>query len=72
MADVRQERISRRAHEIWEREGRREGSHRMHWERATAEIDAEDGRVERLEANLSEGEAAAPTPGTADNLYPSR
>ncbi|MDX8466062.1 DUF2934 domain-containing protein [Mesorhizobium sp. VK23B] len=39
MTDDRQERIRRRAHEIWERAGRPEGAHMEHWDQATAEID---------------------------------
>ncbi|MGO4637083.1 DUF2934 domain-containing protein [Mesorhizobium sp. 2RAF45] len=36
-----------RAYEIWEREGRRHGSHEQHWHRAATEIDGEeaDGAV---------------------------
>ncbi|RWB20655.1 DUF2934 domain-containing protein [Mesorhizobium sp.] len=41
MTDDRQERIRRRAHEIWEQAGRPEGAHMEHWDRAAAEIDAE-------------------------------
>lgn len=36
------DRISRRAHEIWEREGQPHGRHDEHWVRAQAEIEAED------------------------------
>ncbi|MDX8483202.1 DUF2934 domain-containing protein [Mesorhizobium sp. VK24D] len=39
MTDDRQERIRRRAHEIWEQAGRPEGAHMQHWDQATAEID---------------------------------
>ncbi|RWL95836.1 MAG: DUF2934 domain-containing protein [Mesorhizobium sp.] len=39
MTDDRQERIRRRAHEIWEQAGRPEGAHMEHWDQATAEID---------------------------------
>ena len=42
--------IRRRAHEIWEREGRPEGRHAEHWARARREI---------------EGEGAAPQGGVA-------
>jgi DUF2934 family protein len=38
-----QERIRRRAHEIWEREGRPEGRHEEHWARASREVEAEGG-----------------------------
>jgi len=36
------DRISRRAHEIWEREGQPHGRHDEHWARAQVEIEAED------------------------------
>jgi len=41
MDENRDERIRRRAHEIWEREGRPEGRHDEHWSQAAAEIDSE-------------------------------
>ena len=40
MTDDRHERIRQRAHEIWEQAGRPEGAHMVHWDQATAEIDA--------------------------------
>jgi hypothetical protein len=36
-----QDRIRRRAHEIWQREGRPEGRHEEHWARASREVGAE-------------------------------
>ncbi|SMH45175.1 DUF2934 domain-containing protein [Azospirillum agricola] len=50
-----QERISRRAHEIWEREGHPDGRHDEHWAQAEAEIRAEDG------AGTSGGAAGKPS-----------
>ena len=38
-----EERIRRRAHEIWEREGRPEGRRGEHWARARREVEAEEG-----------------------------
>lgn len=46
MHDDKEDRIRRRAHEIWEAEGRPEGRHEAHWEQARAEIEASD-RPER-------------------------
>jgi hypothetical protein len=40
VTDDRQDRIRRRAHEIWEQAGRPEGAHQEHWEKATADIDS--------------------------------
>jgi len=37
----REERIRRRAHEIWEREGKPHGRDGEHWRQAASEIDAE-------------------------------
>ena len=42
MQDVRETLIRDRAHAIWEEEGQPEGRDREHWERAAAEIDAEE------------------------------
>jgi hypothetical protein len=39
----REERIRRRAYEIWEREGRPEGRESEHWYRAAGELDAAAG-----------------------------
>ena len=51
--DDRNERIRKRAHEIWEEEGRPEGREYSHWLRARTEIDAEDAeRPERTESPL--------------------
>ncbi|MEY4983362.1 MAG: hypothetical protein RIR62_1628 [Pseudomonadota bacterium] len=37
------DRIRKRAHELWEREGRPEGRHEAHWQQAMQEITAADG-----------------------------
>jgi len=39
MAREREERIRRRAHEIWDSEGRPHGRDKEHWHRASQEID---------------------------------
>ncbi len=46
MHDSREDRIRHRAHEIWEREGRPEGQHELHWAQACAEIEAEERTAE--------------------------
>ncbi len=59
-----EERIRRRAQEIWEREGRPEGCHEEHWARARREVEAEEGGLPRGAA----GSDASPTdtaPGSA-------
>ncbi|WP_342643669.1 DUF2934 domain-containing protein [Rhodoligotrophos ferricapiens] len=42
MMGDREQRIRERAHQIWEQEGRPEGRHDEHWERAARAIDEED------------------------------
>jgi hypothetical protein len=43
MNDNREEEIRRRAHQIWEDEGRPEGKDAEHWERARREAGANEG-----------------------------
>jgi hypothetical protein len=40
--DERDERIRRRAYEIWEKDGKRHGDHERHWHEAADEIDREN------------------------------
>lgn len=42
MATDREDRIKRRAYELWEAEGRPEGRQAEHWEQAAREIEAEN------------------------------
>ena len=37
----REDRVRERAHRLWEEEGRPEGRHHQHWQRACNEVDAE-------------------------------
>lgn len=54
-----EERVRRRAYEIWEREGRPEGRHEEHWRRAVTEIaSGKDGKTS----------AATPVPGPGSGL----
>ncbi|WP_236025170.1 DUF2934 domain-containing protein [Arenibaculum pallidiluteum] len=57
----REERVRRRAYEIWEREGRPDGRHDEHWVRALAEIVDEDMAAGRLVTDALDT-AAAPRP----------
>jgi hypothetical protein len=43
----REERIRRRAHEIWEREGYPEGRQQEHWHQAVQEVESESSEAER-------------------------
>ncbi|MER9405283.1 DUF2934 domain-containing protein [Mesorhizobium caraganae] len=45
MSEDRNERIRRRAYEIWQREGAAHGEHERHWHQASAEIDREDNEL---------------------------
>lgn len=54
-----QDRIARRAHELWDRQGRPEGRSVEHWAQACREIEAEDRA-----ASASGAPDASPTPTT--------
>ena len=55
-AKDRESRIRRRAHELWEQEGRPEGQADSHWARAAQDLDREDADIQR-------GAAAGEKPG---------
>lgn len=42
MEDTKEDRIRKRAHQIWEDAGQPEGQHEAHWAQAIADIEAED------------------------------
>ena len=42
----REAKIRRRAHELWEQEGRPEGRADAHWERAAQDLDREDADIQ--------------------------
>ena len=67
MTDDRQERIRKRAHAIWESNGRPHGSDREHWEQATREIDALDASAKAKKPAAAKPAAAkaAPKPKVA-------
>ncbi|SDF19751.1 DUF2934 domain-containing protein [Limimaricola pyoseonensis] len=54
-AEDRDERIRRRAYELWQREGAPEGRDQAHWHEAVAQIDAEDA----AQSGVAPGTAAA-------------
>lgn len=55
MTDDLENRIRRRAYQIWEREGRPEGRESDHWELASEEIAIEDNHRQALKPNPSGG-----------------
>lgn len=58
MSAEKHERIRKRAHAIWESEGRPEGAHERHWAMASAAIDEEDGHPP-IETTTGAGPALA-------------
>jgi hypothetical protein len=67
MSGNRDERIRERAHAIWDREGRPEGSAHTHWSQAESEIDAEDraGASKPAAKKAAVKKAAAKKPAAA-------
>lgn len=63
MGHGRDDEIRRRAHELWEQEGRPHGKDSEHWERARREI--EDGVAAPLEKKRRAPAKAAAKPGPA-------
>lgn len=64
----REQKIHERAHALWEQEGRPEGRHLDHWERARKEIDERsesDGALSNTE------ESPEASVGAATGLHPS-
>ena len=64
MDSDKEARIRERAYEIWAREGRPDGKDEEHWQRATAEIEAESGAVADRAAAGSKPQAERPSPAT--------
>jgi len=58
MAEDLESRIRRRAHEIWEHEGRPEGRSEAHWELASEEIAIQDNYRDTLKPNPAGGPEA--------------
>ncbi|NJO55234.1 MAG: DUF2934 domain-containing protein [Rhodospirillales bacterium] len=56
--------IVERAHAIWEREGRPEGQAEEHWQRAVAELQAEE--AERIKAEEAAAKAKAEAAAKAE------
>jgi Protein of unknown function (DUF2934) len=63
----RQERISRRAYELWEQEGRPEGRSEEFWARAQAEIEGPGTGTAPTDAGPGD-EAAPGTPGAGEDV----
>ena len=65
MDQDREERVRMRAYEIWEREGRQEGSHEAHWQQAEQEELRDENPGEREQEEDSSSQAAAGEQGGA-------
>ncbi len=61
MTGERDEQIRKRAHAIWEKEGRPSGSHDRHWQQAESEI----AKAEKKPAKAAAKVKAAKAPKTA-------
>ena len=78
MNDDRNERVRRRAYEIWEERGRPEGSHAEHWEQAERELsndrndDPVEGSRETVERELSRQEEGTAEDNGKDPVPPMR
>ena len=64
MDEARRQRLSERAHAVWEREGRPEGQAERHWATAEEELRAEEQEQGQAGAADAEGTAAASTAAT--------
>jgi Protein of unknown function (DUF2934) len=53
----REKRIEQRAYEIWESEGRPDGRHSDHWQRAESEVAREEGRAAQSVTPAPQAEA---------------
>lgn len=54
--DEREERLRKRAHQLWEEEGRPDGRAEMHWVQAREIVALEEGHPEPIEALANLGE----------------
>ena len=54
-----EKRVQQRAYELWEKAGRPDGQHNVHWNEALREIEAEDSKPRRSE---DPDDNATPTP----------
>lgn len=62
--------IRKRAHEIWEGEGRPHGRHEEHWRRAADEVAREVERLKTDHVPEPEGSEGAPAPRRARKAAP--
>lgn len=64
MTDERHEKISRRAYELWEKDGGGHGRHDDHWHQAASEHDAEGSSAANALPEEPADSPASPTPMT--------
>jgi hypothetical protein len=70
MASGRDDEIRKRAHEIWENEGRPEGREKDHWERAEREVAASAGAKPPAAKKSAGSDAKAAAPKKASATKP--
>ncbi|CAO3427137.1 DUF2934 domain-containing protein [Azospirillum argentinense] len=71
----RAERVRRRAHDIWERDGRPDGRHDEHWAQAEAEVDDEiraERQSEETESSASDASPKRRSKPTAAKTVPAK
>ncbi|MFA6156888.1 DUF2934 domain-containing protein [Mesorhizobium sp.] len=60
MTDDRQERIRKRAHQIWQEEGQPAGQHERHWRQAAEDVDRDSaGKPSKAKKAPAAGKAKA-------------
>ena len=65
MTGNRDEQIRKRAHAIWEAEGRPSGAHDRHWQQAEREVDMGAGKPAKAAKAAAKPAKAAAKPATA-------
>ena len=70
MEQDREQNIRMRAYEIWEREGRKEGGHEVHWHQAERELRDEQSGSDHLDETADDAGAATPAADAAGGAGP--
>ncbi|RVK21825.1 DUF2934 domain-containing protein [Sinorhizobium medicae] len=66
----REERIRERAYDIWEREGRRDGDHERHWEKAEAELRKDESGIDSSGRSSRPSDGQGNTEGISEPVSP--
>lgn len=68
MPEDRESRIHKRAHELWEKEGRPEGRHDEHWRQASQEIGGEPSQQQHGSDTRAEPTLEGLEPAVGESL----